>query len=239
MITPGQIRAARAMLKWKQADLVKASGVSLPSVNNIERDLISPRAGTLQRLRNAFEGAGIVFTEDSGIKQRRELFEILQYDGPDFIEKQNDDLFACMQGPDDEALMCSLNERLFEKHAPDQVLRYEAHHQKTRFKEKILAEEGDVFLMAQPNVYRWIPKELMGKVPYLVYKNRFVLIMWEEQRTVIVKNQAIADSFRAQFHYLWTLGRKIPGKVARVLDNPAYVEGLRKKAATRKRHQKP
>jgi transcriptional regulator with XRE-family HTH domain len=63
MITAGQIRAARALIGWKQADLAKASGVSEISVKNIERGATDPRSSTLEAFQRAFERAGVVFLE--------------------------------------------------------------------------------------------------------------------------------------------------------------------------------
>ena len=63
MINPAQIRAARALIGWKQTDLATASGVSEMSVKNIERGVTDPRASTLQSLQSALEGAGVVFLD--------------------------------------------------------------------------------------------------------------------------------------------------------------------------------
>lgn len=63
MIEPSQIRAARALLGWKQTDLASASGVSEMSVKNIERGTTDPRASTLKAIQDALEVAGVVFLE--------------------------------------------------------------------------------------------------------------------------------------------------------------------------------
>jgi transcriptional regulator with XRE-family HTH domain len=63
MITAGQIRAARALIGWKQTDLAKASGVAEISIKNIEREATDPRSSTLAALQAAFEKAGVVFLE--------------------------------------------------------------------------------------------------------------------------------------------------------------------------------
>lgn len=68
MITPAQIRAARALIGWKQTDLAKASGVSEMSVKNIERGVTDPRASTLQAMQDALEAAGVVFL-DGGVNR--------------------------------------------------------------------------------------------------------------------------------------------------------------------------
>lgn len=63
MIDSAQIRAARALLGWKQTDLAAASGVSEISIKNIERGATDPRASTLRAIQAAFEEAGLVFME--------------------------------------------------------------------------------------------------------------------------------------------------------------------------------
>jgi|SRR5271170_2102342 transcriptional regulator with XRE-family HTH domain len=63
MITAGQIRAARALIGWKQSDLALASGVSEISIKNIERGVTDPRSSTLGALRKAFLDAGVVFLD--------------------------------------------------------------------------------------------------------------------------------------------------------------------------------
>ena len=65
MITSDQIRAARALLGWKQTDLAERSGISEISVKNIERGITDPRSKTLGALESAFRKAGVVFL-DSG-----------------------------------------------------------------------------------------------------------------------------------------------------------------------------
>ncbi len=63
MITAAQIRAARAMIGWKQSDLAARSGVSEISIKNIERGATDPRSSTLQAIQNAFDAAGLVFLD--------------------------------------------------------------------------------------------------------------------------------------------------------------------------------
>lgn len=70
MITPAQIRAARALIEWKQTDLAKAAGVSEMSVKNIERGTTDPRVSTLQAIQSALETAGIEFINGTGVKLR-------------------------------------------------------------------------------------------------------------------------------------------------------------------------
>ena len=65
LIKAGQIRAARSLIGAKQLDLAKASGISLATMNNIERGIGDPRASTLGAIEGALNDAGISIAGDS------------------------------------------------------------------------------------------------------------------------------------------------------------------------------
>lgn len=62
-IEAAQIRAARALLGWKQIDLAKAAELSDMSIKNIERGTTDPRTSTIRAIRAALEQAGVIFLE--------------------------------------------------------------------------------------------------------------------------------------------------------------------------------
>ncbi len=63
MISSGQIRAARAMLRWSADDLANASGVGVATIRRIElaEGLPSSNVKTIEQIRRTLEIAGIVF----------------------------------------------------------------------------------------------------------------------------------------------------------------------------------
>jgi predicted transcriptional regulator len=61
VVTPEQVRAARAWLSWSQDDLSSKAGVSQRSIARYEQGRSVPYDDTLVKLRNAFEAAGIRF----------------------------------------------------------------------------------------------------------------------------------------------------------------------------------
>jgi transcriptional regulator with XRE-family HTH domain len=73
MITANQIKAARALIGWRQADLASASGVSEISIKNIERGATDPRTSTLSAVARALEQAGIEFTNGGqpGVRMKK------------------------------------------------------------------------------------------------------------------------------------------------------------------------
>ena len=77
MITSGQIRAARALLKWTGKELAEASGVAFSTLMRLETGEGVPgaQAKTLETIQKAFEEAGIEFigTPENGAGVRWKL----------------------------------------------------------------------------------------------------------------------------------------------------------------------
>jgi transcriptional regulator with XRE-family HTH domain len=65
MLHAAQIRAARALLGWRQDQLAKASGVGTATIQRIENTegTVGGYVSTLMRIQTAFEKAGIRFLE--------------------------------------------------------------------------------------------------------------------------------------------------------------------------------
>lgn len=63
MIEPAQIRAARALLGWSQADLAKRCGLSADGIRAIEAGRRDARVSTIRAMQEAFELAGVLFLE--------------------------------------------------------------------------------------------------------------------------------------------------------------------------------
>src|SRR5713101_1334719 len=61
MITPRQIRAARALLGWSQQQLADKAIVSVNALARLERGEVDPRLSTLMAVHKALTAAGIEF----------------------------------------------------------------------------------------------------------------------------------------------------------------------------------
>jgi transcriptional regulator with XRE-family HTH domain len=61
MVTPGQIRAARALLGWSQSDLADAAIVSINALKRLENSQSDARTSTVMAIKGALERAGIEF----------------------------------------------------------------------------------------------------------------------------------------------------------------------------------
>ncbi len=62
------IRAARALVRWEQRDLARASSVSLPTIKRLESTpgMMAAHMSTVAALKRALEGAGVEFIDENG-----------------------------------------------------------------------------------------------------------------------------------------------------------------------------
>jgi transcriptional regulator with XRE-family HTH domain len=65
-ITPGQCRAARALLYWSQPTLAEATGIARETIAHFERGARAPYPRNLATIRAALEAAGIEFIDPNG-----------------------------------------------------------------------------------------------------------------------------------------------------------------------------
>jgi hypothetical protein len=75
LISSELIRAARALLRWQQSQLARASSVSLPTIKRLEAKpgILIAHGSTVAALRRALEAAGIEFTngDQPGVRLRK------------------------------------------------------------------------------------------------------------------------------------------------------------------------
>jgi DNA-binding XRE family transcriptional regulator len=70
-ISPGQCRAARALLNWTQETLANKVGVALKTVRDFENERRQSLNIVRASIKQAFEQAGIEFFEDDGLRWKR------------------------------------------------------------------------------------------------------------------------------------------------------------------------
>jgi transcriptional regulator with XRE-family HTH domain len=74
LITSSQIRAARHLANLSQADIAKATGLSLPTIRRAESEReVSVSEGAIEAIQRALEAAGVEFTngDQPGVKLRK------------------------------------------------------------------------------------------------------------------------------------------------------------------------
>jgi DNA-binding XRE family transcriptional regulator len=68
MITPTQLKMARAALGISQAQVAEAAGLSTTAYNSVEQGQSDPKISTLRNVKAAFEAKGVVFSSDGGVR---------------------------------------------------------------------------------------------------------------------------------------------------------------------------
>lgn len=65
-MTPSQLRAARGLVGWSQAELAEKSDVAKRTIAGFEMGGHEPYRRTIAALRTALESAGVEFIEQNG-----------------------------------------------------------------------------------------------------------------------------------------------------------------------------
>ena len=67
MVSIKQIKAARLFLDWSQRDLAREAGLSLPTIQRMEKFGVGRSSvDNVQKLIETFEAAGIEFIDENG-----------------------------------------------------------------------------------------------------------------------------------------------------------------------------
>jgi transcriptional regulator with XRE-family HTH domain len=217
MISVQQIKAARALLNWKQSDLAESSGISLPAIAKLEAGDGNPRQTTLHALKLAFENAGIDFLGRHGVDQRQEAFSLEVLHGKKGMQKMWNDIekiFA--DGHGGEVLLGNLDERLFLKHFNKEIKYVLERRSDLNIITRGLISEKDSFLVMPIEWYRAIPELLFSsQIPYFIYADRMGIVdLKETPRIILIQNKSLANAFRQQFEFNWSIGKKVDPKKA-------------------------
>jgi transcriptional regulator with XRE-family HTH domain len=211
MINIKQIKAARALLDWTQEDLAKKSGMSLATINKLERNIVSPRQFTLETLQETFERDGIEFTEGPGVRLTENIFNIKVFDGARAPLKLLEDRFETLLQHGGEYVMSGLDDRRWNDYRQDVL----DHHNKLRdngLSFRALVCEGDTMFLDGFDPlkhYRWMSKQLFTQMPYYVYGDKYAMLVWGPViRVVIIQNKIVAETMRKQFELNWATAKE-------------------------------
>jgi DNA-binding XRE family transcriptional regulator len=210
MITVEQVKAARGLISWTQLDLARAAGISEHTLKNIERKSAKPRWETQQQIQKTLEAAGIEFIEDIGVKLRGESLKVQVWEGSESLFRLLADIYETLAGTDKELMICGVDEKVYLQTGGERFLAEIKKRLDARIKTKLLSCEGDTNYIEPYEHYRWVSREIFNQMPYYVYDNKYVILLWgNPQRVVLMENKAIADGYRRQFMAHWN-NAKIP-----------------------------
>ena len=203
-ITTAQIRGARGILNWSQADLAERTGISATSIGSIENGQTSPRASTLHSIQKAFESGGIEFIGRDGM--RLKTGEVRVFTGRSGYLDFYDEVYATLSKSPCTVLVSNVDERDFAKwHGELGSEHLERMQHLDGINYRILLKEGDQYFPASSYAeYRWLPKEQFASVPFYVFGKKLAIMLFDNEPTIILLDYpAVAEAYRIQFDAAW------------------------------------
>ena len=212
MITVEQIRAARALLDWSQADLAARSGLSQTGVARIENGTNKPNSKTLAKIQTAFDAADIEFIDTTGVKKRRG--EVKVYRGHKGFSFFLDDVYetaiqnGTKESPVEIFLSNVVHENWVKWMGPDKWKNHTDRMTKDQdiMDVRIIVKHGDTnFPASDYSQYKWFPEELFNAQSFYSYHNKLAFLNFQDDDVfiTIMKQADFAEGYRNMFRVIW------------------------------------
>jgi transcriptional regulator with XRE-family HTH domain len=197
-----KLRAARALLDWKQDQLAEAADVSVASIRKIELGENSPTDRTQAKILRVLEKQGISFTS-KGIE--KEEFPIYFTEGKsheDAYLKLLEDAFEHLKGVQNPELLIMYADDAVSPPSVNSVYR---EMRAAGIKMRQFIEEGNRYIIGPLEEYRYIPKGLFINRVTLVYGDRIANETADVHRGIIRVDPLNAAIQRNTFNILWKI----------------------------------
>lgn len=210
MLTIRQIKGARGILDWTQDQLANAAGISRPALNNLERGETSPHTETLKRIEKALERVGIEFIP-GGCRFKEDILDVQVFHGDEALFSLYDDVINTYTGTGGVICISGVDESRFIKAGGERFFSYLKRFTDLGIVDNLLAKEGDTHFVVPLKYYRWVSEEIFSQAPYMVYGDKYAIILWGPPvKIVLIQNAEIAASYRKQFKAHWRRGKVPP-----------------------------
>jgi len=209
MITPTQMRAARAMLDVSQGHVSEYLGIAANTLSKIESGQSDVSVSRNQDIQKYYEREGIAFTENDGVKWNVET--VHQYRGVDGLKFLMDDTFKiastvggdiCLYNAKPENWLAYLSVDWFKMHAKRMA------ENQDNFNMRIFVEDGNEKLISSfYAIHRWFPKdiEINASQCFYIYGDRlaFVEFITDDVSVTILRNKDLAVGVKTLFDVAW------------------------------------
>jgi transcriptional regulator with XRE-family HTH domain len=207
IITSRQIRAARGLIGWTQADLAAAANLSRSTVAAIEKETANPTFDVLNRIRAEFENRQVEFLTQEGVRFRQPT---IQYDDqPDANRRLLEDIYKVasefkFKTNTGDILIFGLKEEDSKNSLEDFLSQHIKRLELAGLEEKILCSPDTQTFVAPKPWYRILSELDPAQSPIHIYGDKIAVLQWRPKETVIlVESKPIATAFRAMFYQIW------------------------------------
>ena len=198
-ISVNQIRAARALLDWSQKDLAEHADVSDVSIMSYEKEKRTPHQGTLEKILNAFELAGVKFTQ-TGVEFKEDTVTTLQGEGW-YLRLLDDVYFSLLDKKDAELLLVCADD----KASPAEVNNRYRKIRNAGARMRQIVEEGNTHLIGPVTEYRYMPKERFVNYVSLIYADKVAICTDHNSKALVFKDNMLAMTWRNIFNLMWDI----------------------------------
>lgn len=203
LVTPDQIRAARALKNWSQAELAERVSMATPSIGNIEsgKHVASPH--TQAAILEVFDDAGIEFIS-GGVRHKDRTVRVL-HGQKGFLSFYDDVYMEVKRSKSTTVCVSNVDERKFVEWQGDQLKEHTTRMLGLGVRYKILIENGDTYFPASSYAdYRWMPKDIFYTVPFYIYGDKLAMMLFKDEPRIYILNEPdIATSYAKQFNTIW------------------------------------
>jgi transcriptional regulator with XRE-family HTH domain len=217
VVTSRQIRAARGLLGWTQADLAKASGLSRSTIAAIERDAGNPTHDIIDRIRVVLENSQVEFLAQEGVRFRHPIIHYYYDDLPDANQRLLENIYLVasqynlqkkLQKGTNEILIFGLRAEEDSQNSvgDDYLTKHLERLKDAGLQEKILCGPDARTFVAPRASYRRLPELDPSQDTVHIYGDRVATIRWRPKEFVItIESEPIASALRSMFNLLWKL----------------------------------
>lgn len=202
MTTIQQLKAARALINWTQADLAKAAGLHINAVNNVERGLSTPRLSTLQKMQSALESGGVTFISGRGVELRDHAIETHKVTGHSILQYIVDDIINTLTSPADDFIALIADFSAFATFDSSAISRLADNLEYAPYQTRIITTGTPPTLLPNTQI-QTLPQHQMPQLDILVYSGTTIFINWREQEALILKNSDLAFTQKTFLETLW------------------------------------
>ncbi len=224
-ITTAQIRGARGLLDWSQAELSRRTGISTTSIGNIESGHTQARESTLAIIRTAFERGGIDFMGTEGVRLQTEFLQT--YTGTSGLSDFMDHLYETAKQFGGEIVLFNAIPENWIKFLGQEWMDMHSKRMSDlgeKISMRITSRPGEMNLISRSFAeYRWFPEELFSKRCLYAYGDNIAFVNFDDTdvSVIVLRQSDFAHAFRVLFNIAWEKVALSPQKESEIVQMSA------------------
>jgi len=204
-ISPAQIRAAMALLKWENEELAAAAGIGTATAFTVKTGKHQPQPRIRAKIRAALEREGIEFTDFDGVRRRPQDIEV--FIGIDRFQEFTEFVYQYLVKNGGDVCISADDETQFQKYRRN-VKQYREHMTE-------LVKRGDVTvrILASESTFiplftqmKWQPRASASPTSFYAFGACLALISFDYDPApyvVLHKTGPFAAAYRQAFNAAW------------------------------------